>query len=301
MAMPRSPIIYTAQPFHNSLLGASGQLLWFPLHGGFTALDQEASFPYESILSGSAASDKWSARQGGYKFPVNNGSTDSVCIRVDHEDEETSSLDDVLALNTLSIGQELIIAWEAFFVDQASSVGAWWSYGRMSPRSVYGAQVPTNKTAQVLARGLDASTQEAVSYTWHEGETYNTLKNGPVFACVMSLQTTAALTSQTTLLLGRAGVSRGRGTATINWSNNGGTARPGRHDHPSGHRGLVIGNCLASTESSQRPIGAGSGNHAWIGNWQARRFTTYDSQRAEAVLADLIARPRDIARTMVSG
>lgn len=302
MVMPRQPLLPVIVPSRNRL-PLAGAGLWYPLHGTFESRIADVQDAAEVVIAGSANADKWTEGPGFYTFPDDNGDTNDVVIRAAHLDDDTDYLNDVLGLESAALDTQIIVACEGSFVEQADASGALWSYGVQTSASCYGIQVSSTEKVQLHWRGYDASTVSQVGTGTIDftGVDFTAVKGQGRFVLASSIKVTGALTVLWEAVLAHSSLGTSNTISyEMDFGANSGTARAGRGAQTAAqHLGLHIG-ARATASAADLYFGKGATNTGRIGNFCARRFSTYDATRLAAVAADMLARPRSFPRTLLN-
>lgn len=286
-ALPRTSYINSYAPTHNRILGA-GSFLWYPMHGSYSAglSDLPDIVPVGSGHSGSP----W-ASPGFYTFPVNNS---TAGLGAPHG--ENNNLDATLSLEGAVADTTIVVAMEASFVDHIDAAGSLWFYGVATAASNIGLSLTVAEVPQMQYRAFGATAGTTAPMTPVSGKTFVDMKGQGRFAIVHEIRMTSAIACTTRVLIGKAGVGW-TGSYTLDVADmlaNGGTALPGRYTDVADHYGLSIGCRYSGSSVWVQHWGRGAGNTGRIGTITARKYTTYTTGLAEAVLAAMILRPLDV-------
>ncbi len=266
--------------------------VWYPFH---ESIDSAVpGMPNLNFVTGHGGNF---GAQGFYAFPAGN-TTAAIYSG------NSLTLDTVFSTVGMVAGNQWLIAHENTPPNH-SGTGYLWCYGNDGGSwSHYGLAMISTERLQFFYRGIGASAQSSHSFA---GMTAFQL--GPRCRVVTSIEAQSA----TEILVRCLYASDGDATiydtgysALLDLTANSGT-NPGRAGNAN-HAGLTIG---ARPTSGWAPAGQasianyaslygnGSGNGR-TGNFQARKFAQFDSARQAAVLADLIAKPREFSATLAA-
>ena len=282
---------YPQQQLGSSQLLVPLSAVWYPLHG-----DASANVSGQPTLSlSSAATGNWTT-QGYRTFPAGN-TTDIL------NSDNSTVLDSIFSMIGMEEGNQWIIAHEST-IPNHTGTGFIWCYGNDgSSWSHIGLALLNTEKLQFFMRGIGASAQVTHSFTGMDAL--------PTAGQRCTIVTSIEAQSPTTFLVralyravGDAAFKDTGYSALFNCLANGGT-NPGRTG--VNHAGLTIGGRPSSgwTPANRLTIGnyaslfgngSGSGR---LGNFVARKYSTYNADRLAAVASDLWASPREYPESLV--
>lgn len=299
MSIPRE----VTQPLwttRHAKIASAGTFFWASLHGSFATAPGYETVA-ESIVAGSAAAGKWSTDPLRYTFPTDNGGTNDVGLLVAHDVDD--NLDAVFSLADLAIGEQLVIACECEWEDH-SGTGYIWYYGANGAATAYGIALTAAQNLQIAFRGEGASSSETLI-----AGTAFTLNGATAISDAawrdqqVTIVTSIYKTSSTQATI-EFQISDGTRSLEGEFSNSivgdSGTGPPGKLGSAA-HPGLWIGCSGSGASVAQNFWGNGAANDtANVGNVLARKYASYDADRAADILAELLARPGDVPSSMLA-
>lgn len=279
------------QRMESPQLRVPASAIWYPLHG-----DTASNVPGQPTLAfSSGASGNWGA-QGYRAFP--SGNTSDII-----NSNNSTVLDDVLSMIGMQAGTQLIIAHESTTPNH-SGTGFLWCYGNDGGSwSYFGLAMINTEKLQFFLRGVGASAQVSHSFTDMDAL--------PLVGQRCVIVTSIEAQSPTTFLVrilyrivGDAAFADTGYSALFDCEANGGT-NPGRTS--ANHAGLTLGGrpTASWTPANRLTIGNyaslfgnGSGNGR-LGNFVARKFPSYDPNRALAVALAMWSKPREFPEALL--
>lgn len=270
--------------------------VWYPLHGD--AVSAVPTLPTLALTS--AAVGNWNA-QGYYAFP--SGNTTDVL-----NSDNSLTLDAVFSMAGMEAGNQWIFAHE-MTTPNHSATGFIWTYGNDGgTASYYALGMINTEVLQLSVRGANDSSAARV----HQWASNPLGLSGTRCTIVLSIEAQSATTVLARILKSTIGVDATpvdfgysvpldvRGAGSANPSRNGFVNHAGLSIAGRPTTGWTPANRLTvSNYGSSTLFGNGSGTGR-IGNFQARKFANYSSTRQAAVMADLLAKPREFSATLAA-
>lgn len=281
--MIRNPVVRVGPTLHGRL-PALGRAFWYKLRDSSEQRGMEGLPSLtKTIFTGVSASEYTDPQL--YQFPNNNDTAGSGVTWKAVEDEDDLYLDQVLTLVGIEADEQIIVACDLAFVEQASAQGFLWSWGTDSTHSRYGFLISTAEVPQVMVRPR-TGTSVTTDLTTYTGDAFSAFKNQGRFTAVCSIRGLNSTTVAIQLLLGN-GTLEGTYTLASLDVRGDGTANPGISGGSSmaNFGGLGIG-CGITASSFDKLWGRGASNvgrYDQIIGWRG----TYDADLAAAVLEEL--------------
>lgn len=286
MSMIRSPVVYTGETLHGRL-PALGRAFWYKLRD---SSEQRGMVELPALTKTVTGSESGSAYTDAtlYQFPTDNGNTNTV-EWVATEDEDTLYVDSVCTLVGMEAGEQIIVALDIAYVEQATSDGALWALGSFSSAGHIGFGFTSAEAPQLHYRPRTTSggSNSTQALTYASGDTFAAFKAQGRFTVVTSIHVLSSTTIEVEMRIGN-GTLEGLYTYTTPIDVLGaGINNPGFSGQTiANFRGFAIG-CIANSDTgSTRPFGRGATNVARIDQvigWRG----TYDAGLTAAVLEDM--------------
>lgn len=270
--------------------------VWYPLHGD--AVSAVPTLP--TLAFTSAAAGNWNA-QGYYALPSGNNS-DVM------NSDNSLALDAVLSMAGMVAGNQWIIAHE-MTTPNHTATGFVWTYGNDGgTASYYALSMINTEVLQLSVRGAG----DAAAARVHQWTSNPLALTGTRCTIVLSIEAQSATTVLARILKSNFGTDsepEDFGYSALLDVRGSGSANPSRNGFVN-HAGLSIAGrpttgwtpanrLTVSNYGATTLFGNGSGNGR-IGNFQARKFSSYDSTRQAAVMSDLLAKPREFSATLAA-
>lgn len=289
MSMIRHPVVYTGDPIHNRL-PPLGRAFWYKLRD---SSEQRGMAELPALTKTVTGSESGSAYTDAtlYQFPTDNGNTNTV-EWVAEEDEDALYVDSVCTLVGMEADEQIIVALDIAYVEQATSDGALWALGSFSSAGHIGFGITSAEAPQLHYRprtpsGGGSNSTQALTYV--SGDTFEAFKAQGRFTVVTSIHVLSSTTIDVEMRIGN-GTLEGlyRYTTPID------VLGAGINNHNPGFSGQTIENfrgfaigCIANSDTgSTRPFGRGATNVARIDQVVGWRGT-YDAGLTAAVLEDM--------------
>lgn len=297
MSMIRHPSVYTTTPSRN-LVPAAGSAIWYPLHGDFSAgINGLPSLTEIGTPSGSV----WGT---DLVWTAQTANTTNGGYAVDDENDLYNN-SQLSLVGAVTDTDQFITALTASYTVTPSGAAMLWAHGRLSSgASLLGLGLSSGGVPQLHHRAKSQVGGSLVdSLTLGSVTDFEDFKGQGLFALVMSLRMVSASNCEVELRMGNGTLSANY-TGTIDVLQLGagtpGTALPG---YPPGYTfssfgGLTIGHRLSSAGAAEAFWGSNTACVGQIGGFAARKFTTYDADRATDTLASMLARPGEFPRTL---
>lgn len=289
MSMIRTPALYTATPLHGRIPEAGTAFSYALRRNGGQALI--TGIPDLTKTVTGVVSDSEYTDPRLYQYPNDNGNTNKVQWVAAEDEDEGSALNRVLTLRGMSVGEQIIVATDLAYEEQAGTNGTLWSWGANGAKSLIGFAISVGEVPQFHFRANTASggSLGSQAMTSVGVSTFADFKAQGRFACVMSIVPVSATTVDVEMRIGN-GTLEGRYTASaIDVTQAGSGTNPGYINGTSMATfvGLSIGS-LGAAGANVSYWGRGGANvgrqdvlHGWRG--------TYNASRTAAVLEDMVA------------
>lgn len=298
MSMPRNPIFNVAVPAHN-MIPAAGGAVWYPLHDDSLAAGIPELPTLTETITGSAHADKWTT-PGFYTFPLDNGATNDVELGCQDDDEDLH-INSQLSLVGMAVGDHFITCLEASYTQAPGSSSCLWAHGKNnSTATLLGLQISSAEVPIFMTRAQGEGSASTPTLTASFG-TFTAFKNQGTFALVMGIRPLSSTNVEVELRMSNGTLSAIYALAStdILGAN---TGLPGVQGGISmanfGGFSLGYRNGASAADNWWGRGSGGGGNLGRIGNFSARKFTTYSATRVADTLASMLVRPRDFPRTL---
>lgn len=286
MSMIRHPAVYTAVPLRNQLV--LGKHFSYRLRDSSDPRGMAGLPPLTKTVTGSESGSAYTDPRL-YQFPNDNGNTNSVAF-IAEEDETDLYLDQVLSLYAMEAGEQIIVACDVAFVEQRTTSGAFWSWGKATEAS----QIAFEMTAAELptflwrARGAGGSSVSQ-DLTYVSGDTLTAFKSQGRFSVVTSIIPTSSTLVDIEMRFGNGTLEGLYTYSGLDMSQGGAGANPGISGGISmaAFVGLSVG-CQNGGSAAQHFWGRGTtepnvGRFDVIHGWRG----TYDAGLTAAVLEEM--------------
>lgn len=291
MSMVRDPVFHVGDPSHN-LIPAAGGAVWYPLHDSLL-LPGIAGLPSLTEL-GTPSGSKWSVA-GMYTLPAVN--TNCALNAVD--DAEDLFLNSQLSLYGMAVGEHRIIVMDASYLAAPAAQSMLWSYGlNNSNATLFGLAIDGAEAVKFVHRAKNAGGATNASTTAMSG-TFAAFRNQGIFTTVLGIRVVSASVIDVEMRMGNGTLSAHYAASGIDVTA-GGTAPPGISGGITValHGGLRLGGRGVTGGGADNCWGSGTGNGGAVGNFSARKFSSYSSSRVADTLATVLARKRDYPRNL---
>lgn len=282
MSLIRNPAVYTGAPLHNSI-PAAGSAFWYRLRDSVDTSGIEGIPPLAKTgtPSGSEYADPTM-----YTLPLDNGASAPIQF-IAQEDATDLFLNRVLTMVGMTAGEQIIVAMDLSYIEQATTNGTLWTWGVNSAHSVVGFNITSGEIPQLNYKPRNGSTYTSTALTFGTGSNFAAFKSVGRFACVMGFRVLDATHVDVTMRIGN-------GTLTGNYTLSNvdmrldGTANPGISGGSSMSTfvGLSIGSAGVTGGPNTSFFGRGGTNTAKLDNvigWRG----TYAAGRTAAVLNEM--------------
>lgn len=284
--MIRHPAVYTATPLRSKLV--LGKHFSYRLRDSTETRGLAGLPPLTKTVVGSVSASEYTDPTL-YQFPNDNGNTNSVAF-IAEEDETDLYLDQVLSLYAMEAGEQIIVACDVAFVEQRTTNGAWWSWGKATTASQVGFSMTSGEVPNFLwrARGAGGSSVSQ-DLTYVSGDTLTAFKSQGRFSVVMSIIPTSSTLVDVEVRFGNGTLEGLYSYSGLDMSQGGAGANPGISGGVTmaAFAGLSVG-CNNGASGAQHFWGRGTtepnvGRFDVIHGWRG----TYDAGLTAAVLEEM--------------
>lgn len=291
MSMVRDPLFHVADPAHNRIPPA-GSAIWYRLRDASPTGIAGLPSLVKTVVGSVSASEY--ADSTLYQLPDDNGNPlgeGGVSPRyvqfIAEDDEDDLFLDQVLTLVGMQVGEQIIVGVDVAYVEQASTTGMLWGFGRTSTHSHIGFGITSGELPLFAWRPKgDPSTNHSQNLTLMSGSSFAAFKGQGRFAVVTSIVPASATTVDVEMRIGNGTLTGVYSYAGID-IRTGGTENPGVSGgvSMSNFGGLAIGSLLGASAATQF-WGRGATNVGRIDQLVAAR-RAYSASRTADVLAQM--------------
>ena len=188
MSMIRHPAVYTATPLRNRLV--LGKHFSYRLRDSSDPRGMAGLPPLTKTVTGSESGSAYTDPRL-YQFPNDNGNTSSVSF-IAQEDEDDLYLDQVLSLYAMEAGEQIIVACDVAFVEQRTTSGAFWSWGKATEASQIAFEMTATEVPTFLWRARTSGSGASQDLTYVSGDTLTAFKGQGRFSVVTSIIPTSS-------------------------------------------------------------------------------------------------------------